>query len=230
MIEDFFRLVSDAVRYYPRRTITSNLAIPTFSASLSALSLQQIEPVTATLHYCRDLLSFGFDKPAISQFTSPDGEVYANPPEIKAAVKQLMASQGPLLVQRVMTGMMFSFPEECFADASGVLMSVFELLPHEAARWLDSTIQLLPVGTLKQGEIERLMGAISERIDAGDHRKTRVLLQGKFLSQSYSLAVKNVFLTAIPSLTDFTNTYRRRNVAPREGLGRLEAARFRFSG
>lgn len=29
---------------------------------------------------------------------------------------------------------------------------------------------------------------------------------------------------------DFTNSYRRRNVAPREGLGRLEATRFRFSG
>ncbi len=31
-------------------------------------------------------------------------------------------------------------------------------------------------------------------------------------------------------LQDFTNSYRRRNVAPREGLGRLEATRFRFSG
>ena len=29
---------------------------------------------------------------------------------------------------------------------------------------------------------------------------------------------------------DFTNSYRRRNVAPRDGLGRLEATRFRFSG
>lgn len=224
--------MSDAVRFYPRRTLTSSLAVPTFSASLSALTLQQIEPVTATLHYCRDLLSFGFDKPAISQFTSPDGEPYTNPPEIQAAVKQLMASQGCLLVQRVMTGMMFSFPEECFADASGVLMSIFELFPHEAARWVESTIQLLPAGTLKQGEIERLMTAIADRIDAGDHRKTRVLLQGRFLHTTYQPASPFVVnMHADLSFgTDFTNTYRRRNVAPREGLGRLEAARFRFTG
>lgn len=31
-------------------------------------------------------------------------------------------------------------------------------------------------------------------------------------------------------LQDFTNSYRRRNVAPREGLGRLEATRFKFAG
>ncbi|KAL1959769.1 hypothetical protein VTO42DRAFT_1355 [Malbranchea cinnamomea] len=206
MIEDFFRLQTDAVRYYPKKTLTSNLAVPVFSAALSALTLQQVDPLTATLHYCRDVLSFGFEKPAVSDFTGPNGEVYTNPPEIRAAVKQLMASQGLLLVQRVMTGMMFSFPGDCFADASGVLMSLFELLPHEAAGWVENTIQLLPAGTLKQGESERLMRAIAERIDAGDHRKTRVLLQ------------------------DFANSYRRRNVAPREGLGRLEAARFRFTG
>ena len=29
---------------------------------------------------------------------------------------------------------------------------------------------------------------------------------------------------------DFTTSYRRRNVAPREGLGRLEATKFRFNG
>lgn len=30
-------------------------------------------------------------------------------------------------------------------------------------------------------------------------------------------------------LQDFTTSYRRRNVAPREGLGRLDPVRFRFS-
>jgi len=44
------------------------------------------------------------------------------------------------------------------------------------------------------------------RIQSGEVRKIRTLLQ------------------------DFTNSYRRRNVAPREGLGRLEATKFRFAG
>lgn len=178
MIEDFFRLLADGVRYYPKKTLTSHLAVSIFSAALSALTLQQVDPVTATLHYCRDVLSFGFEKPVISDFTSPDGEPYTNSPEIRSAVKQLMTSQGSLLVQRVMTGMMFTFPGDCFADASGVLMALFELLPHDAAGWVEATVQLVPTGTLKQGESERLMKAIAEKIDAGDVRKTRILLQG----------------------------------------------------
>ena len=44
------------------------------------------------------------------------------------------------------------------------------------------------------------------RIESGEVRRIRMLLQ------------------------DFTNSYRRRNVAPREGLGRLEATKFRFAG
>jgi transportin-3 len=178
VIEDFFRLLTDAVRFYPKKSITSHLAIPIFSAALSALTLQQVDPLTATLHYYHDLFSFGFEKPSISELTGPDGEPFANPPEVQAAVKQLITSQGQLLVQRVLTGMMFSFPDDCFADASGVLMTLFELMPREVASWIETTTQMLPAGTLKPGEAERLMKGISEKVQSGDTRKIRVLLQG----------------------------------------------------
>ncbi|RMJ24653.1 hypothetical protein PHISP_04458 [Aspergillus sp. HF37] len=206
VIEDFFRLSSDAVRFYPKECVTSSLAVPIFSAALSSLTLQQLAPLLATLHYYRDLFSFAFDKPAVSGFTSPEGEVYTNPPEIQQAVQQLVASQGEALAQRVLAGMMFTFPEDCFADASGVMMSMFQLMPQESGRWLQSTLQMLPPGTMKPGETERLLNGISDKVQSGETRKIRVLLQ------------------------DFTNSYRRRNVAPRDGLGRLEATRFRFSG
>ncbi|EYE98721.1 nuclear import receptor MTR10 [Aspergillus ruber CBS 135680] len=206
VIEDFFRLSSDAVRYYPKECISSSLAVPIFSAALSALTLQQVEPLIATLHYYRDLFSFAFDKPIVSQFTSPEGKVYVNPPEVQEAVKQLIASQGQVLAQRVLTGMMFIFPGDCFADASGVLMTMFELMPQETGAWLQSTLQMLPAGTMKPGEAERLLKGVADKVQSGETRKIRVLLQ------------------------DFTNSYRRRNVAPRDGLGRLEATRFRFSG
>ncbi|KAL4865552.1 hypothetical protein BDV12DRAFT_174529 [Aspergillus spectabilis] len=206
VIEDFFRLSSDAVRFYPKECITSALSVPIFSAALSALTLQQIDPLMSTLHYYHDLFSFAFEKPAVSSFTAPDGKVYANPPEIREAVKQLIASQGQVLVQRLLTGMMFTFPGECFPDASGLLMSLFELMPPDAGGWVQSTLQMLPTGTMKPGEAERLLKGISDKVQSGETRKIRALLQ------------------------DFTNSYRRRNVAPREGLGRLEATRFRFSG
>ncbi|KAJ5792075.1 uncharacterized protein N7503_008053 [Penicillium pulvis] len=206
VIEDFFRLSSDAVRYYPKKCITSSLAIPIFSAALSALTLQQVDPLIATLHYYRDLFSFAFDKPTVSEFTSPEGTPYSNPPEVREAVRALLLSQGQLLFQRVLTGMMFIFPGDCFPDASGVMMTLFEVLPHETGAWLESTLQMLPPGSMKPVEAERLLKGIAEKVQSGETRKIRVLLQ------------------------DFTNSYRRRNVAPRDGLGRLEATRFRFSG
>ena len=204
VIEDFFRLTTDAVRFYPARCILSALAGPTLDAALAALTLQQIDPLMATLHYLRDLLSFGLNEPSVSSLS--DETPYSCPPEVQNAVKALVAASGNLLVQRVLSGLMFSFPEDCFADSSAVLLQIFNLTPSEATVWVEQTLSFLPSGTLKQGEGDRLINAIKEKISHGEMRKVRMLLQ------------------------DFTNAYRRRNVAPREGLGRLEAGRFRFHG
>lgn len=178
VIEDFFRLSSDAVRFYPKECVTSSLAVPIFSAALSSLTLQQVDPLLATLHYYRDLFSFAFDKPSVSGFTSAEGEVYTNPPEIQRAVQELVATQGEALAQRVLAGMMFTFPEDCFPDASGVMMAMFQLMPQESGRWLQSTLQMLPAGTMKPGEAERLLKGVSDKVQSGDMRKIRVLLQG----------------------------------------------------
>ncbi|KAI9824046.1 MAG: Nuclear import receptor [Thelocarpon impressellum] len=202
VIEDFFRLLIDALLYYPNRLIPSVLFSPIFSAALTALTLQQTEPLTATLHYIRDVLGYAGDNPPTSSF---DRQL-PNPPEIREAVQTLILAEGETLVQRILTGMMFSFPKDCFPDASGVLLGLVEMVPGQISPWIARTVQMLPAGTVTQTEMERLMGQINERLQAGELRKVRYLLQ------------------------DFTNSYRRRNVAPRDGLGRLEAARFRFSG
>ncbi len=205
VIEDFFRLVTDVTLYYPSNFIPSNLSVPILSAALSSLTLQKIEPLTAILHYLRDLLSYGFERPPISSFDQPGGPT-PNSPELRAAVRRLIESHGEALVQRMLTGMMFSFPRDCFTDASGVLLALFELMPQQVAGWVRTTLGMLPQGSVKPQEVEKLMNSISQRVQEGEVRKVRYLLQ------------------------DFTNSYRRRNVAPREGLGRLEAAKFRFNG
>ncbi|KAK5005588.1 Nuclear import receptor [Cryomyces antarcticus] len=102
--------------------------------------------------------------------------------------------------------MMYSFPRDCFPDASGVLLAMFQLMPEQVATWLGNTVALLPPGSISPQESERLLNNVRQRIESGEIRRIRVLLQ------------------------DFTNSYRRRNVAPREGLGRLEATKFRFAG
>lgn len=90
----------------------------------------------------------------------------------------MVASQGEVLIQRVMAGMMFTFPRDCLADASGVLLVVFELMPEQVAVWVRGTIAMLPAGTVKVGDADRLMNAIAQKIQVGDMRKIRVLLQG----------------------------------------------------
>jgi transportin-3 len=202
IIEDFFRLLSDAILYYPHRLIPSPLFAPIMEAALSALgSLESREPLIATLHYIRDVISYGGSNPAASTGTP-------NPVEIQQAVQAMLLTSGKPLVERVMAGMMITFPRDCFADGSGVLLELIQLLPQQALGWVAETVQLLPPGTVTQTEAERFIGGIGERLAEGPEglRKVRTLLQ------------------------DFTNSYRRRHVAPRDGLGRLEAQRFRFSG
>ena len=208
VIEDFFRLLIDALIYYHTNLLPAPICSPILSASISALTLEQEPPLTATLHFLRDFLSYGTDHPNSSNIENQDHE-NSHPStdgQNQVTVKRLLVEQGEVLTQRIMTGMMFSFPRDCFPDASGVLLSLFEIMPEQTAVWVKSTVDILPAGTVKQGEGERLMQGIGTKLQQGEVRKVRVLLQ------------------------DFTNGYRRRNVAPREGLGRLEATRFRFNG
>lgn len=204
VIDDFFRLLIDALLYYSQRLLVSPLMGPIFEASIYALTLEQRDPLSSTLHFLRDLLSYGGDNPATSDAIPQPAKS-----QMQGVIRGLLASHGANLVKQVMAGMMITFPRDCFADGSGVLLALFELVPVETTGWVSQTIHMLPEGTVSPAEADRLMMKIREKLqrpEDGGMRNVRVLLQ------------------------DFTNTYRRRNVAPRDGLGQLEAARFQFSG
>lgn len=205
VIDDFFRLMIDALLYYSQRLLPSPLMGPIFEAAVYALTLEQRDPLASTLHFLRDLLSYGGDNPATSEQIPAQAKA-----QMQSIVRgSLLASHGPSLVKQVMAGMMITFPRDCFADGSGVLLSLFELLPAETTQWVSQTIHMLPEGTMPPVEAERLMVKIKDKLSQPDEsgvRGVRVLLQ------------------------DFTNAYRRRNVAPRDGLGQLEAAKFSFAG
>jgi len=205
VIEDFFRLSIDVLLYYPLKTLSCELIKPILSAANSSLTLQKAEPLMSTLHFLRDFIAYGTEHNPSSSLDQQNGNSHGNPPEVQAAVKQLLVEQGEVLTQRIMTGMMYTFPRDCLPDASGVLLGLFQVIPLQAAQWLAATISMLPAGSVSPQESERLQRNIGQFVQQGDPRKIRTLLQ------------------------DFTNSYRRRNVAPREGLGRLEATRFRFA-
>lgn len=208
VIEDFFRLSTDVLLYHPNKMVSSPLMSSILSAASTALTLLKEEPLIATLHFLRDFLAYGGDEAPPSGFDPNDGtyKLQSNPPQIRETVRKLIVDEGENVVQRCMTGMMYTFPQDCLPDASGVLLAMFQFMPVEVAQWVAKTVQMLPQGSIAPQEQERLLRNIRQRIDSGEIRKVRTLLQ------------------------DFTNSYRRRNVAPREGLGRLEATKFRFSG
>ncbi|RMZ76746.1 hypothetical protein DV737_g4727, partial [Chaetothyriales sp. CBS 132003] len=165
MIEDFFRLADDSIRYFPRNTISSDLAEPMVQAALTALTLQSLEPVLASLHFLRDLLDFGLDRAPVSDFSAaPDDMPPKTPVDIQDAVKRIIAVTGQEMVQRVMTGLMFSFPEDVYPDASAVLLALFHLVPQPATQWVQETLQQLPAGSLKPAEANKLMKGITEKL------------------------------------------------------------------
>lgn len=204
VIEDYFRLLIDALLFYHQKLIPSPLFTPIFEAALTALTLQQRDPLSAALHYLRDLLTYGGDNPVGS---SMPPSVSPNLAQLRQIVRQLLSTHGELLVKQVLGGMLNTFPRDCFADGSGVLLAMFEQLPTETAEWVERAIASLPAGSVSPAESSRLMQKIKERLEAGEQvRQVRALLQ------------------------DFTNTYRRRNVQQRDGLGQLDASVFHFEG
>lgn len=208
VIEDFYRLSTDVLLYHPSKLLASELLDSILSAASHSLTLLKEEPLIATLHFLRDFLAYGSEDAPAPGFDAQDGtySLRPNPPQIQQSVRRHITSQGESLVQRCMTGMMYSFPPDCIPDASGVLLALFQLSPREVANWVAGTVSLLPAGSIGAEEKDRLLRRVGEYIDKNEIRKIRTLLQ------------------------DFTGSYRRRNVAPREGLGGLEGGRFRFKG
>ncbi|KAI9726569.1 MAG: Nuclear import receptor [Chrysothrix sp. TS-e1954] len=208
VIDDFFRLETSILLYYPQKRLLSPLSPPIIQAATAALTLLKEDTLLQILHFLRDLLAYGsetwpypiWDSTTSSQTPRP------TPPDIRSNVVSLWMSNGEVIVQRVLTGMMYSFPRDCIPDASGVLLGMFEMLPEATTGWVAGTVAALPEGSVIQRERERLVGGIQERVVKGEFRKVRAMLQ------------------------DFTTGYRRRNVNVREGLGRLEATRFKFEG
>lgn len=222
VIEDFFRLSVDVLLFFPDQSVTSPLMPSIISAATTALTLLKEEPLIASLHFLRDFLAYGTDNPPSSDWGD---EPRTNPPEIQTAVKHLVSGQGDQLTQRIMTGMMYTFPRDCFPDASGVLLEMFNLMPAEVAQWIKTTVTMLPPGSISPQEAERLMNNINQYYSLIPEKFTYSASDGR-TRRIQSNEVRKIRTL----LQDFTNSYRRRNVAPREGLGRLEATRFRFTG
>lgn len=114
----------------------------------------------AVLHFLRDFLAYGNEFPPSSMFDESTNQPKVNPPATRAAIHQLLIEEGEILTQRVMTGMMYTFPRDCFPDASGVLLAMFKLNPEQVLAWVRTTIGMLPAGSVTPQESQRLIDSI----------------------------------------------------------------------
>jgi transportin-3 len=203
---------------HSRRAALSPLIPHVVRAACWSLELLKYDVLIAVLRFLRDFIDNGGPDSPYSGFDQPA----ANSPEVQATVKQLLHEHGQEITERVLRGMMETFPEDCIPDASGVVLDLLNVLPQETTGWIATTLQNLPANSIRPQEREKLAASIQQwvhtprqllastdtarKISGNDFRKIRVMLQ------------------------DFTSSYRRRNVAPREGLGRPQSRHFQYSG
>ena len=165
MIEDFFRLALDALVFHAYRVIPSPLMSHVLAAACASLNMLKVEPLTATLHFLRDFLAYGLEDSPTSGF---DATPKKNPPEVRHAVIELLNGNGEQLTQRLLTGMMFTFPRDCIPDASGVLLDMFRLMPEVTTKWVQETVALLPSGSISREEQERLVRNINQCVETAN--------------------------------------------------------------
>lgn len=199
LIEDFFRLMGDVLMFFSFKLIGSDVFLPSFQAAVAALSLEQLDPIIATLHYLQDLFSYGQENPPTSVIKGPV------PMEIRNEILGLAHNHGRELCAHIVSGLIFSFPRDAVPDASGLYLTLTKLVSVEQSlQWLSFTIDMLPSGTVGEEEKNKLLNRVSTAIGSGDFKRVRTLLR------------------------DFTSLYSRRHVTPRSQLTAIEGVQSNF--
>jgi transportin-3 len=204
-IEDFFRLVTDALLYYPHRLIPSNLLKPIIEAATYVLVLDARNPLTASLDFLRDIITWGSDNPASSSELSEDMLSKS-----RATVLQLVGVLGEQLVKQVMTGLVFRFPGDCNSSATGVIAEVLHIVPEPGMLWLKSALLTLP--SLSEVEVSQLLVKVHDGLSRRGSGGPPALFELR------------------RDIDSFASNYRRRHVAPRDGLEPVETTSFQYSG
>ena len=191
LVEDFFRMLLDALMCNPLLFIASNILPTILQATLVSLSIGQFDALMAVLHFLRDFLAYASNNPPTSHLSQV-------PSEIQAIVQSTITANGQQLTTLVMKGLILSYPPDCIPDSSAALMAIIEMKTDEAIHWLNSTVQQLPKNTL----------SIDERTRFVRDLKTYECLHLHLLT--YSAVDEKDFKRVRRNLQDFTARYRRR--------------------
>jgi len=143
----------DALYCHPLEFSRSALLPWVMLATLSSLSSELETPLTAVLHFLRDLLGYTVGHiPSAMQ-----SEV---PAEMQTILRELVRNNGPILCTALVSGMIFTFPSDCVMDGAGALMTLIEGNPSAVANWIAQSLDALLQEHLSLEERHRFLAQI----------------------------------------------------------------------
>ncbi|CCJ28892.1 unnamed protein product, partial [Pneumocystis jirovecii] len=168
VVDDFFRLLIDALFGHSVCLITSSLLDLIVQASLVSLSLELPDPLISVLHFLRDLLSYSVSSALTFSETSL---------QLQTIVRNMMQKYNQQLITSIFYGLVYSFPRDCVPDASGVLLSLIETYSEDSIKNIGVTLDLFPSETISSQERTRLLTDLTNAAMQTDWKKIRRLLQ-----------------------------------------------------
>ena len=169
VVEDFFRLMTDALLGNPDTFLQSRYLDTTMQACLASLSIEQVDALTTILRFLRDLIAWSHSSPPTS------GQQIS--PQARSNLEALISKYGSQLVQIVFLGQLHTFPNDCITDASGVLLGILEAQPAIAITWIEASFAGLPSGSITDPEKAKFMTNMTQSCSIGEFRKARSYLQ-----------------------------------------------------
>jgi len=143
----------DALYCHPIEFYKSALLPWIMLAILSSLSSELENPLTAVLHFLRDLLGYTVGH-------IPSAMQTEVPPEMQATLHELVLNNGPILCTALVSGMIFTFPSDCVMDGAGALMTLIEVNPSASVNWIAQSLDTLPQEHLSLEERHRFLAQI----------------------------------------------------------------------
>jgi transportin-3 len=202
----------DALYCHPMEFSKSALLPSIIQAALTSLTLELESPLTAVLHFLRDLLGYavGHVPSAMKSDVSP---------EMQTTIHGIINANGSALCSLILSGMIFTFPRDCVTDGAGALMTLIEMDPQASVAWISISLNMLPQENLSQEERARFINQV------------QMYFYYALLSLTSRAADSRDYRRIQRQIQDFVAIYRRRVISPRsksQGRGFMEGVAIRF--
>lgn len=169
VVEDFFRLMTDALHGNAEMFFQSIYLETTLQACLASMVIEQQESLISVLRFLRDCLCWGLPSPPVSgqQITESS----------KLILSQNIVKYGQDITKIVFPGQLYNFPRDCIGEASGAILTLLEIQTPATMSWLEASFSRLPVGSVSVEEKQKFLSGMAESCQKEDFKRARSQMQ-----------------------------------------------------